>query len=180
MGQPRRAAIPSLVVYTMGVPGTYHTASASRGVAAADAAKICCKSGAGGRWILVLRLVVFTPRCWAAGARCQRCAGGRAKPAKPASRSQIWTTHPNLHTVYWRNETRSSLAAGGTSRVVSLAALCELVCSCPGSGERGAARGSGGSTIERQREIIFISPRIGGSTLAMIASCPTLQHPYCL
>ena len=31
MGQPRRAVIPSLVLYTMGMPGTYHSICVTRG-----------------------------------------------------------------------------------------------------------------------------------------------------
>ena len=38
VGQPRGAAIPSLVLYTMGVPGTYHSICNTRGV---------CQDGAG-------------------------------------------------------------------------------------------------------------------------------------
>ena len=32
VGQPRRAAIPSLVLYTVGVPGTFHSICNTRGV----------------------------------------------------------------------------------------------------------------------------------------------------
>ena len=40
VGQPRRAAIPSLVLYTMGMPGTYHSICVTRGRRSANAAKM--------------------------------------------------------------------------------------------------------------------------------------------
>ena len=39
--QPRGAAIPSLVLYTMGVPGTFHAASALREMAVAYGPRYC-------------------------------------------------------------------------------------------------------------------------------------------
>jgi hypothetical protein len=44
VGQPRGAAISSLVLYTMGVPGTYHSICITRGVCLADVAKIICRT----------------------------------------------------------------------------------------------------------------------------------------
>jgi len=41
VGQPRGAAIPSLVLYTMGVPGTFHAASALREMAVAYGPRYC-------------------------------------------------------------------------------------------------------------------------------------------